>query len=387
MGDRRRRARDGAGRRLASTVSPRSSATPRRDSCATRRRRRTRGRSATARRSSSVGHSAVAGWPEPFPAAPRNMDEVPRAAWDAPARLEYMDSIGTWAQVIYPNVGGFGNQGFLSLGDPDLMLACVRAYNDWLTEWCATDARRLLGRHRDAVLGRRRVRRPRSSAAPRSGHRGVLFTGEPQHFGLPYLGDRHWDPLLRRRAGGAAPDQLPHRQRRLREWVHARAHRRARRRRDVRRHVGVVVPRQRRPDRRPAALGCSRRGSPSCASCRSRAGSASCRSSSRRPTTRSRSRRPGRSARSWRCSRASTSTARCTGAGSSRSARSRISSRRSVPTTSASRPTIPHPDLPLRQRAREDRGRGRRSTARGARKVLWGNAARLYKVARPDPAP
>jgi len=27
------------------------------------------------------------------------------------------------------------------------------------------------------------------------GHRGVLFTGEPQRFAMPLLGDRHWDPL------------------------------------------------------------------------------------------------------------------------------------------------------------------------------------------------
>src|SRR5262249_36141006 len=27
------------------------------------------------------------------------------------------------------------------------------------------------------------------------GHRGVLFTGEPQRFGLPMLGAPHWDPL------------------------------------------------------------------------------------------------------------------------------------------------------------------------------------------------
>ena len=28
-----------------------------------------------------------------------------------------------------------------------------------------------------------------------AGHRGMLFTGEPQRFGLPYLGESHWDPL------------------------------------------------------------------------------------------------------------------------------------------------------------------------------------------------
>jgi predicted TIM-barrel fold metal-dependent hydrolase len=151
-----------------------------------------------------VGHSAVAGWPEPFPAAPRNMDEVPRAAWDPEARLDYMDSVGIWAQVMYPNVGGFGNQGFLSLGDTDLMLACVRAYNDWLTDWCSTDSSRLLPVTAtpfwdvDAC-----VEEIERCAA--LGHRGVLFTGEPQHFGLPYLGDHHWDRFY-----AAAQDaQLP----------------------------------------------------------------------------------------------------------------------------------------------------------------------------------
>src|SRR4029453_8369785 len=92
----------------------------------------------------TVGHTATAGWGAPFPAAPPTFEEVPPAAHDPKARLAYMDSIGVWAQVMYPNVGGFGNQAFLALDDPDLQLACVRAYNDWLTEWCATDPARLL---------------------------------------------------------------------------------------------------------------------------------------------------------------------------------------------------------------------------------------------------
>jgi len=46
------------------------------------------------------------------------MDEVPPAAYDAKARLAYMDSIGVWAAALYPNIGGFGNESFLGLGDP-----------------------------------------------------------------------------------------------------------------------------------------------------------------------------------------------------------------------------------------------------------------------------
>ena len=64
-----------------------------------------------------VGFGAVAGWPEPFPAAPKTMAEVPPAAYEAKARLEYMDSVGIWATAVYPNVGGFGGQAFLGLQD------------------------------------------------------------------------------------------------------------------------------------------------------------------------------------------------------------------------------------------------------------------------------
>ena len=72
-----------------------------------------------------VGYTALAGWPEPYPSAPKNMDEIPAAAHDATARLAYMDEVGIWAMTLYPNIGGFGNQAFLHMDDPQLRLACV----------------------------------------------------------------------------------------------------------------------------------------------------------------------------------------------------------------------------------------------------------------------
>lgn len=142
----------------------------------------------------TVGHTAVAGWPEPFPAAPRTLEQVPKAAYDAKARLEYMDSLGIWAMALYPNVGGFGNEAFLGLGDPELMLACVRAYNDFLIDWIEPDPRRFLPILATPFWD------PQASAeeiqrCAALGHKGVLFTGEPQRFGQPCLADRHWDPL------------------------------------------------------------------------------------------------------------------------------------------------------------------------------------------------
>jgi uncharacterized protein len=139
-----------------------------------------------------VGFTAVAGWKEPFPAAPRNFDECPPASHDAKARLAYMDSIGVWATAIYPNVGGFGSQAFLKLGDPELMLACVRAYNDFLIEWCSADARRFIPIAAmpfwdvDAAVSE-------MERAAKLGHKGVLFTGQPQAHKMPILGSPHWN--------------------------------------------------------------------------------------------------------------------------------------------------------------------------------------------------
>ena len=142
----------------------------------------------------TVGVTATAGWTKPFPNGPPTLDECHPAAYDSAARLRYMDEVGIWAQVLYPNVGGFGSQRFLRMDDAEVKLACVQAYNDFLRDFASVDARRLITIMAtpfwdiDATVAE--VQRGASL-----GHRGILFTGEPQRFGLPFLGDRHWDPL------------------------------------------------------------------------------------------------------------------------------------------------------------------------------------------------
>ncbi len=141
-----------------------------------------------------VGATALAGWPEPFPSIPKNMDEIPKAAYDAKARLSYMDEIGIWAMGLYPNVGGFGSESFLGLDDPELMLACVRAYNDWLIDWIEPDPRRFIPVMAlpfwDVAASVTEIHRARDL-----GHRAILFTGAPQDFGMPLMGDPHWNPI------------------------------------------------------------------------------------------------------------------------------------------------------------------------------------------------
>lgn len=140
-----------------------------------------------------VGLTATAGTGD-FKEPPKGYADMHPGAFDAQARLEYMDRTGIWAMVLYPNVGGFGAQEFLKLRDPELMLTCVQIYNDWQTEWASADARRLLPITSipfwDVAASVREIRR-----CAALGHRWILFTGDPQSFGMPVLGDHHWDPL------------------------------------------------------------------------------------------------------------------------------------------------------------------------------------------------
>jgi predicted TIM-barrel fold metal-dependent hydrolase len=142
----------------------------------------------------TVGTSAIGvypGFPESFPPT---FEDCHPGAYVAHERLKYMDEVGIWAQVLYPNVAGFGAQKFLILEDAELQLACVRAYNDFLAEWCSADSSRLLG-----VMATPFWNVDETVKEVRRGHelgfRAILFTGEPMRFGLPTIGDAAWDPF------------------------------------------------------------------------------------------------------------------------------------------------------------------------------------------------
>ena len=142
----------------------------------------------------ALGVTAPAGWPDFPPNYPPTLEDVHPGAHDAHARLRYMDEAGIWAQVLYPNVGGFGSENFLNLDDAALKMLCVEVYNDFLLEWAAADLQRLLPIVATPFWDVPATVREIERCAP-LGSRGVLFTGEPQRYGLPYLGDHHWDPL------------------------------------------------------------------------------------------------------------------------------------------------------------------------------------------------
>jgi len=138
--------------------------------------------------------SAQAGWAEFPPKHPPSLSVVDRGNWDSAARLDVMDEYGIWAAVLYPNVAGFGAGKVLTLGDGELMLACVRAYNDFLSEFSSIAPNRYIPIMAlpfwDLAACEREIAR-----CVDLGHKGAIMTGEPFFWGMPKLADPHWDRL------------------------------------------------------------------------------------------------------------------------------------------------------------------------------------------------
>lgn len=126
---------------------------------------------------------------------PQRWDEVPRAAYLPSERLRAMDADGVDYQVLYPTVPGVSGEVFGRIVDPDLELACVQAYNDWLVEeWRGFSPRfisQCLVPIYSADAAAAEVRR-----AVGKGHRGVVMPATPWNLKeVPHINETDWDPL------------------------------------------------------------------------------------------------------------------------------------------------------------------------------------------------
>jgi predicted TIM-barrel fold metal-dependent hydrolase len=142
-----------------------------------------------------AGAFAQAGWGEFPPSHPKKLSEALPATIDPKQRLNYMDEHGIYYQLLYPNILGFHSHRFLRDMPRELATDCVRAYNDWITEFASADSRRLIPMTMlpfwdidDSVAEMKR--------AYEMGHKGVLFAARYDKAGFPRLMDDYWEPLL-----------------------------------------------------------------------------------------------------------------------------------------------------------------------------------------------
>jgi predicted TIM-barrel fold metal-dependent hydrolase len=127
---------------------------------------------------------------------PHRFEELAAQAWKPPERLAAMDRDGVDYSVLYPSVGGVAGETFARVADPELELACVQAYNDFLIdEWAAASPRFVpqclipLAPIQAAVAEIRR--------AAKRGHKAVIIPPVPDRLreGTPHINEPAYDPL------------------------------------------------------------------------------------------------------------------------------------------------------------------------------------------------
>lgn len=136
--------------------------------------------------------TAHAGWPEPFPSHPTTFEDAIPASYDADARIKLMDELGIWAMALYPNIGGFGSQIWRNLDPPELAFECVSAYNDMLVDWSSVAPDRLIPIAAvpfwDVEAAVKEIQR-----VAETGCKGIIMSGAPQLHAQPFLADKAWD--------------------------------------------------------------------------------------------------------------------------------------------------------------------------------------------------
>lgn len=146
-----------------------------------------------------VGFMCVAGRArEDQRVEPARFDEIRPGCFDPVHRIKDMDLNGVWASLNYPSgVTGFGGTLFSEAKDPELGLACVRAWNDWVyEEWHRAYPDRIIPLGitflADPDKGADEIRRN-----ARRGFKAVTLPEQPHKQKLPSVFDPFWEPIVR----------------------------------------------------------------------------------------------------------------------------------------------------------------------------------------------
>ncbi len=146
----------------------------------------------------NIGLNAVAGRArDTWSMDPSRFDEMRPGCFDIHARIADMDINGIWASLCFPSlVAGFCGAVFSRAEDPELGVACMRAWNDWhLDVWAGTYPDRIIPLQlpwlADTAVATAEVR----SNAER-GFKAVSFPEFPSALGFPSIFSGDWDPFF-----------------------------------------------------------------------------------------------------------------------------------------------------------------------------------------------
>jgi predicted TIM-barrel fold metal-dependent hydrolase len=126
---------------------------------------------------------------------PQRWDEVPKVAYVPGERLTAMDVDGVDYSVLYPIVSGLAGETFGCLADPELELACVQAYNDWLVEEWGSASKRFIPQCIVPLFPVEATVNEIKRAVAK-GHRGVVYPSVPMMLrDVPHINEPVYDPI------------------------------------------------------------------------------------------------------------------------------------------------------------------------------------------------
>jgi predicted TIM-barrel fold metal-dependent hydrolase len=122
------------------------------------------------------------------------LDESSLAASYVAPRVAMMDQLGISAQIVFPNVVGFGGQNFFRISDLELRMAIVQIWNNAMADMQRESGGRLFGMGLlpwwDIDRTVQEIKR-----IAELGLKGVITNADPQNQGLPDLAESYWDPM------------------------------------------------------------------------------------------------------------------------------------------------------------------------------------------------
>ena len=136
----------------------------------------------------------------------KSKSEGRRGGWDPAARIEDMDFDGVDAQVLFGSGAG-GGVAIRSVERP-LQLVMMRAYNEWLAEFCRPHPRRLIGIGEIPIFDQGAALEEARRCAE-LGLRGVLIPAVPAYVDSPAEDRSYLDPHYERLWAALADLDLP----------------------------------------------------------------------------------------------------------------------------------------------------------------------------------
>jgi predicted TIM-barrel fold metal-dependent hydrolase len=146
----------------------------------------------------NVGLNAVVGRPKnEWSMEPARFDQMRPGCFDIDERIVDMDRAGIWASLCFPSlVSGFCGAVYGRAQNPELGLACLRAFNDWHHEvWAGSYPERIIPLQlpylADGEIAAAEIRKNAER-----GFKAVSFPEYPARLNVPSIYTDYWDPFF-----------------------------------------------------------------------------------------------------------------------------------------------------------------------------------------------